>query len=196
MENHSNHHEWLQKQVAAYRAAGEAWPTDSKTIASWVARETNWKPSLKNIISLLAPEISKAMRDEYFTDPQGRRVRKKHAVLQKEVVNEDELASLDAAQRQRMLWVDIDDPTTTVRHMRSAFRLRRGQILGDCRQLKTDVDSFNQNFNRAASIRMLWDFTEDMAETSQHTTYVPPDLTAFEDSNASAKRVAQSPSAA
>lgn len=48
--------------------------------------------------------------------------------------------------------------------MSLAFSQRRQQIVGDCHQLKTDVDSFNENREPDRPIQMLLDFTEDVAE--------------------------------
>ena len=42
---------------------------------------------------------------------------------------------------------------------------RRRQIVGDCRQLKTDVDSFNENRIPDAPIQLVLDFTADVAES-------------------------------
>jgi hypothetical protein len=48
--------------------------------------------------------------------------------------------------------------------MEIAFRQRRQQIVGDCRQLKTDLDSYNENYNAGESLQMVFDFTNDLAE--------------------------------
>jgi hypothetical protein len=48
--------------------------------------------------------------------------------------------------------------------MEVAFQQRRNQILGDCRQLKLDVDSYNDNQNSAGPIQVCFDFSEDLAE--------------------------------
>ncbi len=48
--------------------------------------------------------------------------------------------------------------------MEVAFQQRRQQIVGDCRQLKTDVDSYNENANSEQPIQMVFDFTDDLAE--------------------------------
>jgi hypothetical protein len=48
--------------------------------------------------------------------------------------------------------------------MRIAFQQRRKQIVGDCRQLKNDVDSFNENVNPGPPIQLVLDFTQDIAE--------------------------------
>ncbi len=48
--------------------------------------------------------------------------------------------------------------------MQTAFQQRRQQIVGDCRQLKTDVDSYNENANPDTSIQMVFDFRQDLTE--------------------------------
>jgi hypothetical protein len=48
--------------------------------------------------------------------------------------------------------------------METAFQQRRQQIVGDCHQLKVDVDSYNQNFNPGDAIQMVFDFRDDLAE--------------------------------
>lgn len=90
------------------------------------------------------------MREEFITDPQGRKVRVKHAAI----VEQD--------GEQIAMWADMRNATPD--HMKAAFRLRRQQIVGDCRQLKTDVDSYNENFNSAEAIQIGFDFTEDLEE--------------------------------
>lgn len=91
------------------------------------------------------------MCEEYITDPQGRTVRAKHAARVE-----------DANGKQTTLWADIR--TAPRKHMETAFRQRRGQILGECRQLKSDVDSYNQNALTSNPIPMSFNFTYDLAE--------------------------------
>jgi hypothetical protein len=86
------------------------------------------------------------MREEYIVDVQGRRVRAKHA----------------ARVEQAVFWADIR--TAPREHMEIAFRQRRQQILGDCHQLKDDVDSYNENQGTGAPIQMVFDFTNDLLE--------------------------------
>lgn len=86
------------------------------------------------------------MGEEYFRDPQGRSVRAKHAVR------------ID----QTTLWVDLRTDSRT--HMEIAFQQRRQGIVGDCRQLKVDVDSHNQNINPGAPIQLVLNFTNDVLE--------------------------------
>jgi hypothetical protein len=63
---------------------------------------------------------------------------------------------------QTTLWADIR--TAPRKHMEMAFRQRRGQILGECRQLKSDVDSYNENVTPGHPIPMSFNFTYDLEE--------------------------------
>ena len=63
---------------------------------------------------------------------------------------------------QSTLWDDIR--TADPSHMRIAFQQRRQQIVGDCKQLKTDVDSYNENGNPDEPIQLELNFTQDIAE--------------------------------
>jgi len=138
--------EQLQTIVTKYIEAGEEWPATTRQIAGWAVRENFWAPHPSSIISQCAEELSHAMRDEYIVDPQGRSVRAKHA----------------ARVEQAVLWGDIR--TAPRLHMEIAFKQRRQQIVGDCRQLKADVDSFNDNRSPERPIQMSFNFTNDLLE--------------------------------
>jgi hypothetical protein len=142
--------EQLQKIVADYRSAGQPWPATAHEMAEWAIAEDKWQPQHGAMIRKCADEIAGALREEYFTDPQGRRVRSKH------------VARYGEGKAQIPLWEDIR--TASQEHMEIAFQQRRQQILGDCRQLKTDVDSYNDNYSTADPIQTVFDFTEDLAE--------------------------------
>jgi hypothetical protein len=49
-------------------------------------------------------------------------------------------------------------------YMETAFQQQRQQIVGDCHQLKNDVDSYNDNINPSQPIQMVFDFRDDLAE--------------------------------
>lgn len=159
---HKTLNEFLQEYVGEYRAADEPWPADTKTIASWVIRTGRWKPPRKSLIDILAPMISRALREEYFTDHIGRRVRKKHAVRENELLP-------DGSYKQHTFWVDIHDAPPEM--MLQAFQQRRGQVLGECKQLKTDVDYYNDSVEGHDEIQMSFNFEDDLLEASQPTEY-------------------------
>ena len=52
-------------------------------------------------------------------------------------------------------------------HMERAFTQRREQIVGDCCQLRTDVDVYNDINEAQPPIPLVLDFTNDVAERLQ-----------------------------
>ncbi len=142
--------EQLQHIVGEYRDDGQPWPATSHEIASWAIDQGRWAPQRGALIDRCAEELARAMREEYITDPQGRRIRAKHA------------AKRERDGRQGVFWEDMR--TASHEHMEVAFQQRRQQIVGDCRQLKADLDSYNENYNLGESLQMVFDFTNDLAE--------------------------------
>jgi hypothetical protein len=122
----------------------------ARDIAAWAIGIGLWAPQPGSVIEQCAEELSRAMREEYITDPQGREVRAKHAARVRE------------NGKQCTLWADIR--TASPEHMERAFGQRRKQILGDCRQLKSDVDSYNDNRQPENPIQVVFDFTLDLTE--------------------------------
>jgi len=140
----------LQRIVTSYVEAGQPWPASAHQIAAWAIREKLWRPQPSAVINQCADEIARAMREEYITDPQGKTVRAKH------------VARVDRGGTQIPLWADIR--TADRQHMEIALQQRRQQIVGDCRQLKTDVDSYNENGNPGSPIQLNLNFTLDVEE--------------------------------
>ena len=85
-----------------------------------------------------------------MTDPKGRRVRLLHP------------APLLTDGTREMIWDDIR--TAPRDHMQISFQHRRHGIVGDCRQMKVDVDSYNDAHKDAEPIQIVFDFTMDLAE--------------------------------
>ncbi|MFH1747711.1 MAG: hypothetical protein ABIG44_11805 [Planctomycetota bacterium] len=142
--------EKMQEVANKYMDSGQSWPATAREVAAWAIRERLWEPSDSALIDQCADHLARAMREEYITDPQGRAVRVKHA------------ARLARQGRQLNLWADIRSASRE--HMEITFQQRRHQIVGDCRQLKIDVDSYNDNNNNGAPIQMVFDFTLDLEE--------------------------------
>ena len=51
--------------------------------------------------------------------------------------------------------------------MEVALQQRRQQIVGDCHQLNNDVSHYNERCPKEEPIKMLWDFTDDVADRDQ-----------------------------
>jgi len=140
----------LQRIVTEYRRAEQEWPASAKEIARWAIRTGRFDLRAPTVERVLAREIAQALREEYFTDSKGRRVRAKHP------------AKARRNGEQITLW---DDMRTAPRdHMEKAFGLRRRHIVGECRQVKADVDSYNDAHPAERLIQMVLDFTKDVEE--------------------------------
>jgi hypothetical protein len=160
--------EFLQEIINDYlNAFPEQRDWAMEDVAAWAIRQGRWHPPARNVIKWCASELAKAARVEYETDPQGRRVRTKHA--------RREIVAVDGEAKQMVFWEDARNATP--RHMRVSLQQRRGGVLADCAQLKRDTDSFNDNNGAGAHIDMSYDFTEDLFELEAPEEYPegPPD---------------------
>lgn len=145
------------KQVKAYlqryhAEVGDDGLIDAHKVAEWAYHNGLHKPNPKTVIDLIAHDIAQVFREEYRTDPLGQRYRAKHAVRSKK------------GERTLSLWADIDDTRAPREHFVRSFAQRRQQIVGDCFQLKTDVDVYNAKYPAQRPIQMPLDFTYDVEE--------------------------------
>lgn len=125
---------------------------DPQELAMWAYKNGLYKPNQKTIVEAIAADITQMFREEYRTDGNGRRYRAKHAA--KEMRN----------KKQYSLWADIDDPNAPHEHFKKSFAQRRQQVVGDCYQLKTDVDVYNEKRPKEEPIQIVLDFTYDVEE--------------------------------
>jgi hypothetical protein len=144
-----SYNDQLLEIVARYRKAGNEWPATKRQIARWAMQSNLWQPQASAILDQFARELGRAMREEFFIDPQGRSVRAKHVARIKPDGGE-----------QQSLWGDMRDRSKPF--MEVALQQRRQQIVGDCSQLKIDMDSFNQNYNETNELE--FNFTKDVEE--------------------------------
>lgn len=125
---------------------------DPHEVAAWAYRNGLHKPNLKTVIDAIATDIAQAFREEYRTDESGQRYRAKHAVRSKQ------------GNKTLSLWADIDDTRAPRAHFVRSFAQRRQQIVGDCFQLKTDVDVYNAKDPSQKPIQIPLDFEYDVEE--------------------------------
>ncbi len=128
---------------------------DPHEVAAWALHNGLHKPNPKTIIDAIAADIAQVWREEYRTDKHGRRYRAKHAATHKK------------GNKTLSLWADLDDPEAPHNHFVRSFAQRRQQIVGDCLQLKTDVDVYNDKREPDEPIQVPLDFTLDVAELQQ-----------------------------
>ncbi|KAK0360602.1 hypothetical protein LTR94_026679, partial [Friedmanniomyces endolithicus] len=90
------------------------------------------------------------LRQEKRIDAKGRRYRAKHSVR------------TWIGGQQLSLWADID--TAPREFLEKSFGQRRQAIVGDCFQIKQDIDHFNDEHPGEQPIQIILDFTDDVAE--------------------------------
>lgn len=106
----------------------------------------------------LAEDMAQALRTEHATDEHGRRYRVNHAVR------------VSKAGVQYTFWAAMG--YAPHHHMEKAFTQRREQIVGDCFQLKTDVDVYNSlTGGKMPTVQMVLDFRDDIAEREEQRRF-------------------------
>ena len=150
---HKTRGDHLRELLNDYLLAHGGGPVDLGDVYAWARRQRRWEPPAASQLRQFKEEVARAAREEYYTDPQGRRVRRKHAVV-----------VLREGGRQQSLWADIAGAPRE--HMRLSLQQRRRGVLGDLAQLKLDMDSYNENNNPEPGrpIQLSFNFEEDLAE--------------------------------
>lgn len=146
----------LRELLNDYLEASGGGPVDLGDVYAWARHQGRWEAPPASQLRQFKEEMARAARGEYYTDPQGRRVRKKHAVV-----------VLQEGGRQLSLWADVE--TAPPDHVRLSMQQRRRGVLGVLAQLKTDMDSYNENNNPRPDrpIQLSFNFEADLAEVGQ-----------------------------
>ena len=150
----ANYNESMQALFRRYeQQVGVTGLTSLKDVGHWAIDQGLWKPRHADMLRQFSSEMARALREEFYTDPQGRRVRTKHAIR---------VPPTKAGGEQKSLWGDIR--WMTKEQMETSAKQRRHGIVWDCHHLKTDVDSYNDNCSPADPIQSSFDFTADIDE--------------------------------
>lgn len=150
--------EFMQRDIAEYREHGMPWPTTRINIALWLIEHGKYDKSRESLLKMCARDVSRALREEHYTDPQSRRIRTKHAARFSEWNTDGEII-------QQTFWGDVR--TEPREFMERAFLQHRRQIVGGCVSLSNVVDSYNDNMCPDNPIQLLLDFTDDVADMKQ-----------------------------
>lgn len=136
--------------VDEYINSGQSWPAQSIDIAKWAIANKRYGLAKASLERQCAREISAAMAQVHHVDDQGRRVRTLHP------------AKISTQQGQLTLWGDIRSANRD--HMEAAVKLKRERIIYQCKQAKTDVDSYNDSHPEEPPLQMPLNFTNDVKE--------------------------------
>lgn len=143
--------ESLQQAWHQYEVSHDHLATNTREVYAWaVSRGILELPEI-DPLDIGADQMAQALRTEIRTDEKGRRYRVNHAVR----------ATRSGVQHTFWGVLGYADHG----HMEKAFAQRRDQIIGDCSQLKTEVDVYNElNAGTRSEIQLVLDFTDDVAE--------------------------------
>jgi len=125
---------------------------DPHAIAEWAYNRGLYKPNARTVIDAIATDIAQVFREEYRVDRNGRRYRAKHAATEKR------------GTKTIALWGDMDDPNVPPAPFTKSFAQPPQRIGGDCMQLKTDVDVYNDKRQPSELLQVPLDFTLDVEE--------------------------------
>lgn len=140
----------LQSLWRRFEHEHENAPASAREVVEWAVREGLLELPKIDPFDVLAGNMSRALREEYETDKEGRRYRKNHAArVTKNGVQITFWGIMGFAHRS---------------HMERAFTQRRDQVIGDCLQLQIDVEVYNAMNALDKPIQLILDFTEDVAE--------------------------------
>lgn len=142
--------EMLQEMADEYlKETGKVEATTSE-IAQWAITSNRWEPPRDLVHKRCCEDIARAMREQHVRGDNGQLIRAKH------------VARVTRGGKQLHLWADIRKAPRS--HMEVAFQQRREQIVGDCRQLKRDIDYYNDIAGSDRPIQMVFDFRDDIEE--------------------------------
>ncbi|MEM8492495.1 MAG: hypothetical protein AAF756_16890 [Pseudomonadota bacterium] len=142
----ASYQQQMQENFHRYEQEHGDKPSNLQDVAGWMIRNNLWSMKPADQIKRCASDLADALRNEYKTDRKGRRYRVNHAVR----------------GEQGTFWADLDKAPR--RHMEKAFQQRRQQIVGDCVQLSTDVNVYNDKNEEQTPINLVLDFTDDVEE--------------------------------
>lgn len=152
MRTKSTKSEALQKVYRRYKEENGEEPANMAMVARWGVKKGYCSlPRPVDPYASLADDFSKALREEQRLDSDGRSYRVNLAVTIR-----------GSEGRNVTLWGDID--TAQRSFVEKAVKQRREQIVGDCCQLNTDVDHFNNTRAPEDPIQVVLDFRDDVAE--------------------------------
>lgn len=142
--------EEFQRLWREYEAEHDHQAASSREVVDWAVRERGLRLPRIDPRDALATQMSRALREEYATDKQGRRYRLNHAMR----ITKDGV--------QLTIWGILGYAPHI--HMQRAFTQRREQVIGELVQLQTDVEVYTEMTPDEKPIQLILDFTDDVAE--------------------------------
>lgn len=129
-----------------YRAAHDHAPATAREMADWAITEGKYRLHHAAANRKCAEELAEAMRLDLFTSG-GRRVRAMHSFIK---------------DKQIGLWDHIR--TISRENMAVSVALRRNGVAGELKQIKRDLDFFNELHPDMPDLQTSFNFEGDLAD--------------------------------
>jgi hypothetical protein len=150
--------ESMQELADEYLRETGATEATTQDFAMWAIRTRRWEPPPDMIVKKCKEDFASALREQVFSDENGP-VRAKH------------VARRVVAGKQTYLWADIRN--TTRKHIVAAFKMRREQVVGECRQMDRDSTYWNKMNPDEEKVQLDFDFNDDVDEGRFSAEYPP-----------------------
>jgi hypothetical protein len=147
-----NKKERLQMIWHHYETERDHQPVSAREAVEWAVAEGVLTLPEIDPYDVLAQQMTHALREETQADSKGRRYRVNHAMR------------VSTNGVQYTFWGVMGFAPHD--HMEKSFAQRRELIIGECVQLRTDIDVYNKLSaeEQHQPIQLVMDFTEDVAE--------------------------------
>src|SRR5205823_6136646 len=129
-----------------YRAAHNNEPASARHMADWAVAQGMYNLPVFATAKRCAEELADVMRQDHMTVAGGRRVRTMHSWT----------------ADQGMLWDHIQ--TITRDNMKLSLANKRNGIVGEVKQIKVDIDYFNDLHAGEPPLQMSFNFENDLAD--------------------------------
>lgn len=148
----------------------ETGPVDPDAVSAWAIAKGIYRPEPFDPQKQLRRSIRRALRNDYFEDPQGREVHTYHPEMIQEHTAEGPI--------WKSRWHRIFEMPPEL--MRASGQLRRRGAFRDVRQISIDFDSYNDNNVFKTTVEKPdFNFNKDLEEMMMPTEY--PDEPTLDD---------------
>ncbi|GEM_PF-3779199 len=141
---------FIQRFAREYMKTSGVESIDLNVFVQWLLENGHLEADPKRIRRLLREDVSHALSEERFTDPDLRRVRKYHFLTRKR------------GKQQLSLCFPMENISR--KDMIVSLQIRRSGLVSRAIQMQTDLDHFNKFVNKGEAIQLSFDLTNDIKE--------------------------------
>lgn len=139
------------KIVRQFEQEHQRLPFNLHEVYAWAVNQNMWYAPIDLAEKKFIQEIADSLRQEYITTEDGEKVHYYYAVTK---------------GSQGTLWANLHSAPRE--HIVTNLKQKRRQSLGDCRQMKKDMDYANKIRFSANPIQMSFNFDADLAEEAAY----------------------------